>query len=218
MVLNRILRHNLRNDLNLIQGHAKMLTDADSATVKNSADVIASKTEDLVDMTAYTQDLNDMIKSRHVSRTRKNLTRLVERELEALRESHPETTFDVDMPGELFVMAPSKLGLALDHVLTNAVRHNDTDSPHVAVLGRSPSSTDGYVECTVIDNGPGIPAQERDVLLEGNEEPLKHGSGLGLWLVNWVINRSGGYIAFEDNEPRGSRVTIALPSAADHNS
>ena len=213
MVLNRILRHNLRNDLNLIQGHAKMLTDANPETVENSADVIVSKTKDLVDMTAYTQDLNDMITSRHVSQNRKDLTRSVERQLDTLRESHPEHTFDVDMPAELSVMAPPKLDFALGHVLTNAVKHNDADSPHVTVLARPSDSTDGYVDCTVADNGPGIPTQERDVLLEGKEEPLKHGSGLGLRLVNWIINRSGGYISFEDNEPRGSRVTITLPSA-----
>lgn len=168
MVLNRILRHNLRNDLNVIQGHAEMLATVDSETVTNSVETIVSKTSDLVELTSYTQDLNDMIRSRTTSLDRKDLTRIAECELEALRESHPETTFDVDMPGELSVMAPPKLGLAIDHILPNAVKHNDADSPRVTVLGRSPSSPDGYVEFTVADNGPGIPAQERDVLLEGN--------------------------------------------------
>jgi K+-sensing histidine kinase KdpD len=42
---------------------------------------------------------------------------------------------------------------------------------------------------------------------------LEHGSGLGLWIVNWIVTRSGGRIAFEENDPRGSRVIISAPPA-----
>lgn len=61
------------------------------------------------------------------------------------------------------------------------------------------------------DNGPGIPSQEREVPLEGDEEPLKHGGGLGLWIVNWAVTRSDGSVEFDANDPRGSRVSLYLP-------
>jgi PAS domain S-box-containing protein len=209
MVLNRILRHNLRNDLNVIQGYAEALTDPDPAQIAPSAEAIVSKTHDILDVTSYTQDIN----TRYVSQEQTNLIQLVEQEIEALDERYPEATFDIELPEQLFVISSPKVGLAVNHVLTNAIEHNDSDSPRVTIRVQSSSSEDGYVVLTIADNGPGIPAQEQEVLLEGKEEPLKHGSGLGLWIVNWIITRSGGYLAFEENEPRGSRVILALPSA-----
>ncbi|WP_459987600.1 ATP-binding protein, partial [Natrinema sp. JCM 9743] len=67
---------------------------------------------------------------------------------------------------------------------------------------------------TVADDGPGIPPEERE-LLEGDREitQLRHASGLGLWLVNWVVTQAGGRLTFHDNEPRGTVVTLAIPRA-----
>jgi len=110
-------------------------------------------------------------------------------------------------------MAAPKLGLAVEHVVRNAAEHNDAATPQVEITTQIPATDAGVVELTVADNGPGIPTDEKEVLLDGYETPLKHGSGLGLWIVNWIITRTGGRIAFERNEPRGSRVTLALPPA-----
>jgi len=43
--------------------------------------------------------------------------------------------------------------------------------------------------------------------------PLYHGSGLGLWLINWIVKRSGGTLEFSENQPRGNVVTIELTRA-----
>jgi len=110
-------------------------------------------------------------------------------------------------------MAAPKLPLAVEHVVRNAAEHNDAADPRVEITARRPATDAGVVEVTVADNGPGIPTDEKEVLLDGEKTPLKHGSGLGLWIVNWIITRTGGRIAFERNEPRGSRVTMALPPA-----
>jgi hypothetical protein len=51
------------------------------------------------------------------------------------------------------------------------------------------------------------------VLETDSESQLEHLSGFGLWLVNWVLSVSGGSLAFEDNNPRGTVVRLALPAA-----
>jgi signal transduction histidine kinase len=51
------------------------------------------------------------------------------------------------------------------------------------------------------------------VLLCGEETPLQHSDGLGLWLVTWVVRSSGGDLTLDDADPRGSRVTLRLPTA-----
>jgi PAS domain S-box-containing protein len=213
MVLNRVLRHNLRNDLNVIQGRAEILADVDQEEVVENAETIASNAGNLLDLTSYTQDLSDMIGSHHVTQHRLDLARLIEQEVTTIRERYPRATIEVAASADYTVRAAPNLELAVTHVLTNAIEHNDIDTTRVEITVRSSTDREGYIDLVIADNGPGIPEEERAVLLEGNEEPLRHGSGIGLWLVNWIISRSGGYLTFDENDPRGSQVTMAVPAA-----
>ncbi|MFC7132728.1 MULTISPECIES: PAS domain-containing sensor histidine kinase [Salinibaculum] len=212
-VLNRTMRHNLRNELSVIIGHAERLSNVDNPEVASTATTMLSKAWNLHDATTYTKDLNDILQSSRVTQKRFDLTALLENTIVDLTDSYPEATFDVDLPDDQLVVAAPKLRVAIDHVLRNAVEHNDADTPRIEVTVRPPSAESSEVYLTVVDNGPGIPAQQREVLLEGEETPLKHGNGIGLWLVNWIITRSGGRITFDENDPRGSRVTLALSPA-----
>lgn len=212
-VLNRVLRHNLRNGLNVILGHAQQLQDGESTDVSASATKIRSTAEELLDTSRYVGDLSDILESRNSSQHKQDLTTLLAGTVESLAADNPGVAFDCALPDEQCVVAAPKLEVALQEVLQNAIEHNESDQPRVSVSVTEPDADGEYVEVTVADNGPGIPEQERDVLLEGRETPLKHASGLGLWILNWIITRSGGRISFDENEPRGSRVTLALPPA-----
>ena len=53
------------------------------------------------------------------------------------------------------------------------------------------------------------------MLAAGTERPLRHGQGIGLWLVNWVVTEAGGRVSVEDREPTGTVVEAALPTVAD---
>jgi signal transduction histidine kinase len=97
------------------------------------------------------------------------------------------------------------------------VTEEETQAPD-AVAAASSSDADGaptaaseFVEITVADDGPGIPDIELDVLAENQETPLKHGSGLGLWLIDWLVDHLDGELTFESREPRGTIVTVRLP-------
>ncbi len=211
-VLNRVLRHNLRNGLNVVLGHAEALAEREEAEVAESAATIHSTAEDLHEATTYVSDLSDILESHSASQHRQDVAALVRATVDRLASDHPDVTFECDLPERQCVLAAPKLDVALDHVIRNGVDHNDAADPCVSVTVEGPTD-DGEVEVTVVDNGPGIPELEREVLLEGDETPLKHSSGVGLWILNWIITRSGGRIEFDENDPRGSRVTLALPAA-----
>ncbi|MFB6128480.1 MAG: hypothetical protein ABEJ47_01835 [Halorhabdus sp.] len=59
-------------------------------------------------------------------------------------------------------------------------------------------------------NGTRIGEQERTVIEEGRETPLEHSSGLGLWLVAWIVRTAGGTIRFETADT-GITVVVQLP-------
>jgi PAS domain S-box-containing protein len=212
-VLHRILRHNLRNELTVIRGHAAQLTKADSEAIVSSAETILDHAMELSEMTADTSVMSDILESQNVQQRRHNLTAITQTLLKQLQDAHPDVVFECDIPAEQDVFAAPKLKIAIEHVLVNAIEHNDADSPYVTVTVDPPCAGTEFVTVVIVDNGPGISRQERAPLIEGDESQLRHGSGLGLWIVNWIITRSGGHLTFDENDPRGSRVTLAIPPA-----
>ena len=64
----------------------------------------------------------------------------------------------------------------------------------------------------VADNGPGIPAAEREKLFLPYYSTKQRGSGLGLAIVRRIVAEHGGSIAVTDNTPRGTRFAIELPA------
>ena len=70
---------------------------------------------------------------------------------------------------------------------------------------------ENLVRIVVADNGPGIPASEREKLFLPYYSTKKRGSGLGLAIVRRIVAEHGGSIDVADNTPRGTRFTIELP-------
>ncbi|MCA1563627.1 MAG: HAMP domain-containing protein, partial [Acidobacteria bacterium] len=71
--------------------------------------------------------------------------------------------------------------------------------------------TNAVVRIIVADNGPGIPAADREKLFMPYYSTKRRGSGLGLAIVRRIIAEHGGSIEVADNEPSGTRFTIELP-------
>jgi two-component system nitrogen regulation sensor histidine kinase NtrY len=70
----------------------------------------------------------------------------------------------------------------------------------------------GRVRLGVADDGPGIPAGDRDKLFVPHFSTKKRGSGLGLAIVSRILQEHHGSIRVEDNEPRGARFVAELPA------
>jgi PAS domain S-box-containing protein len=70
----------------------------------------------------------------------------------------------------------------------NDGRHGGTET-RVEIAGKRVPNA---VEIHIADDGPGISDQEQAVFSTGVETPLIHGSGLGLWVVYWIVSSHGG--------------------------
>jgi signal transduction histidine kinase len=73
-------------------------------------------------------------------------------------------------------------------------------------------SADGWTKIVVRDDGPGMPEMEADVLETGEETPLNHGQGLGLWMVRMVVTQAGGDASVESTED-GTEVCLRVPAS-----
>lgn len=209
-VLNRVLRHNFRNDMNVIDVCSTQLTERLSGEDAELASRIRMVARDLAETGTKAREIEQIMSARDNDPQPIDLPSLVRRQVDTLRHEYADIEVETDLPDRLEIRSTGILESALQNVLENAVVHNDSDEPWIGVT-ITEDSKDSTVDIAVADNGPGIPSQEREVLVKGTETPLEHGSGLGLWLVNWGVSMLGGDVEFSDNEPRGSVVTIRVP-------
>ncbi len=216
-VLNRVLRHNLRNDMNKIIGYADLLSvKAEEPERARQAEVIRRTASNIVGLSEKVRQLGSILDEDVERRRPIDAVALIEEALEPYHR-RPDVEVTTDLPPGQAVDADARLRLALENVLDNAIEHSDRPTPTVHVGVEAVDVERGeWVEVRIADDGPGIPEHERSVLTdEGEITQLEHGSGLGLWLVSWVITALGGEVLFEDNDPRGSTITFRL-RAADH--
>ncbi|WP_123536369.1 PAS domain-containing sensor histidine kinase [Halosimplex salinum] len=88
-------------------------------------------------------------------------------------------------------------------------RRESDEATGASSVAVSATRDDDTVLLRITDDGPGISQAELDVLADREETPLKHGTGVGLWLVSWVVERSGGELDF-DTGADGTTVTVRL--------
>jgi len=108
--------------------------------------------------------------------------------------------------------------VAINELDNNAVTHNECSDLEITLrIEQSKMGSDTeWVDIIVEDNGSGIPSSERKILEKGEETPLQHGSGLGLWLVHWTVDLFGGDVDIRASSP-GTRITVSLLAADDSN-
>jgi PAS domain S-box-containing protein len=207
-VLDRVLRHNLRNDMNVIRGHAETIQAKASEEIAASAGKIVDKGEELLELAEKERHITTLLRE-EPTLTEITLYDSLQTIVSKVRSDYPDATIAVDCSEDVTVQATTQLDQAIKELLTNAIDHNDSPSPEASV---TVTRTDESVQVAIADTGPGIPEMERNVLANELEQtPLYHGSGLGLWLVNLVIARSGGTISVDENSPAGNIVRIELP-------
>ena len=209
-LIDRVLRHNVRNDMNVIRGAAEVISDNTSGETAEFATQIIRTSNDLVD-TAETEREMAKLLSKPANLESLSVNPLVQQVASRVRRKFPEAIVTVEYSEGVEIRATAHFRQAIEELLTNAIIHNDADSPEVTV---TVVETSDMVRLEIADNGPQIPDMEREVLL-GNEErtPLDHGSGLGLWFVQLLVSRSGGSIRFEQNSLAGNTVILELPNS-----
>lgn len=207
-VLNRVLRHDIRNNANIIRGHAELIEE-DSVDTAEQINTIRQRSTELVEMGKQARQVEQLLQADDLRIDPVEIVSLIESSCEQLAREYPDSIIDTALPDELVVYGHPLIESALRNVLENAIEHNETETPRVSVESVAPSQgrTD-LVEIRIADNGPGIPDREREVLERGYETPLEHTSGLGLWLVNWIVIESGGQVGFEENDPTGSIICL----------
>jgi len=207
-LLYRILRHNLRNEMNIIRGYAdKLATAIEDDDIEQQIKIIKDASKNVEDLSESVGDLERIIEQDATERRRMNVAEVVQTIVTELQEEHPGATIEVAVEEETVVSADEGFRLALEHAISNAIEHNDADDPKITITH---DATDREAIISVSDNGPGIPEMEVTALETGPTD-LEHGSGLGLSMIKWCTHSLGGDINIETTPDEGSTLTVQIP-------
>lgn len=211
-MLNQVLRHDIRNDLQVVQVYAEGLqTKYDDEGQKDIQRIIDSAGH-AVDLTKTAREMADVMLTPADDKYRVQLQPVLESELDRIRGAHPDALITVDgsLP-KATVMANDMLDSVFRNLLKNAIQHNDKTVPKVCL---SASRGEGSVVVRVGDNGPGITQHQRDSIFGKGEKGLESaGAGIGLYLVRTLVDSYGGEVWVEDpvaDSPDGDEVGVTF--------
>lgn len=194
-VLNRVLRHNLRNEVDVIKSHAEGLDEPERR------EEILAATDRLTTLGARARRI-DRIMSTDPEPTRVDLADRLAAVRADLKPGDVEVTSAV--PADATVVTDEEVLTAVLHSpLENAVTHAESRVRVTADV------TDAGCTIEIHDDGPGIPDAELTALAAGGERPLQHSRGLGLWELQWGVEALDGDLDFDTSD--GTTVEIFLP-------
>ncbi|CAI49419.1 receiver/sensor box histidine kinase [Natronomonas pharaonis DSM 2160] len=211
-VLNQVVRHDIRNDLQLVLAYADLLEDHVDEEGEEFIRQVLKAARDAVNITTTARDVTEVLLQSTDDPRPVNLRRVLEEQAEDIRSSHERTLVTVEGPlPSCRVLADGMLESVFRNLLSNAIQHNDKALPEVAL---SATADDDTVVVRIADNGPGIPDDRKEQIFEEGEKGLdSEGTGLGLYLVETLVDRYGGEVRVEDNDPDGSVFVVELQRA-----
>lgn len=209
-VLLRVLRHNVSNDLNAITGQAELIEGGDVP-----ADEYAGRIQKMANqLQASAEKVRDIERAvvHHQPARPIDLAELLGTVLSEMRDAYPESQIEVELPeGNLTIGSiRDVLSMVLEEAIENAIIHTEKQEPVVEVELTSTDDELYAATLSITDNGPGIPDHELKPVERGSEDPLEHGSGVGLWAIKWGVDRLHGEVEFDRNDSNGSIVRLHL--------
>lgn len=208
-LLTRLLSHDIRNDMAIVDGYADILTEY----IEEDGRFYVKGIRDRIDETdQLLSDANALVKSLDEEREfeRIDLSNVLEREVTTLAESYPDVDIETDIQTGLAIEADSLIHQLFSNLLQNAVFHNDVEGLTIRVTAAQSGDT---MEVSVSDDGKGISPEVRETCFAlGKQGPESKGDGIGLYLVSRLADVYGGTVDVSESPSGGALFRVSLPT------
>lgn len=211
----RRIAHEIKNPLTPIQlsaerlrkRYAKLL-EGDGAILDKCTNTIIQQVDELKNLV---NEFSQFARLPSAQLAPHDLNDTVQEALFLFKEGHRAIRFQFRQ-GEipLLELDREQMKRALINLLDNAV--TAVEEKGEITISTTYESARGVVCLEVADNGSGLAADVKERIFEPYVSTKKNGTGLGLTIVNQIIEDHRGYIRVRPNEPRGTRFTIELPA------
>lgn len=211
-LVDRLLRHNIYNKLTVAKLNAEHAEELCSDVVVDEVQMLQRTIDDIIEK-VNKQRLITVAISENMTPQPVDIGVDIVALCRRVAGEYPPAEITFEGPQSVDAVALPVFIEAIDELLENAIRHNDKEVPRLVVRIEDNRES---VTVRVEDNGPGIPSNERAFVLgETETDQLHHSSGVGLWMVRWVVQESGGSMTIGDRDPRGSVICITLQKPDD---
>lgn len=207
--LHSLLRHDLKNKLQISQGYFQLLMDEDLPEGKK--DFIKKGIRSLKESTRLIETVRSIRNVKKDDVGKVDINRMIDSAIQEFSEMLEKEDINVDFQKtDQMVIGAHHLKDLFIHLIDNAITHSNCD--HISIY--FPESYEN-VKITFEDDGEGLPSRLKDDLFEpGTKGKDSSGSGLGLNLVKEVAEKYDGEVKFEEPDSGGARFVITLQKAS----
>ncbi|MBN1920917.1 MAG: GAF domain-containing sensor histidine kinase [Anaerolineae bacterium] len=214
--------HELRTPLAIVKGYLDLVLDASfgfklEPNMEQALKAMQTHTNRLTSLVESITTLEN-VETGQLERTPQPILPVFMRALQAVRQkaerNHIEMIIELDQQLPQVNLDPQQLGLALWHLLDNAIKFN---RPGGRVWVNAQQQANEII-CSIRDEGIGIPLSEQVRIFErfyqvdGSTKRRYEGMGLGLSITREVVEKHGGHIwVHSDGIDTGTTFTITLP-------
>ncbi|MEZ5849467.1 MAG: PAS domain-containing sensor histidine kinase [Hyphomicrobiaceae bacterium] len=229
----RRIAHEIKNPLTPIQLSAERIRRKYAASITNDRATFEKLTDTIVrqvgDIKTMVDEFAAFARIPKPSMEMADVRDIVQEPVILFRESHPAVTYQMTLPDTpVTLICDARL---VTQALTNLVKNATESIETFSEQADRPQNWKGEVHAVVrhdeheavieiIDNGMGLPKQNRSKLLEPYVTTKgRKGTGLGLAIVQKIVEQHGGRLTMEDapevvNGRRGALVRLVLPRKA----
>ncbi len=204
--------HEIRNPLAAISGSAELLGAA--ALEDEDTRLLSIIRRESTRLSELITDMLTFTRPRPPQRVRASLARIAAEALETFRNDPGHAGVEVSLHDQgvpEVEVDPDQLSQVLWNLLRNAAEAAGDDGGHIDVTVGT--LDDGRVELSVVDDGPGIPAEQRDQVFDPFFTTKEGGTGFGLATVHRIVQDNGGEIELESAPGRGTTFRVSFDAA-----
>ena len=222
----RRIAHEIKNPLTPIQLSAERLRRKYTKEIVSDPEVFARCTETIIrqvgDIGRMVDEFSAFARMPAPTFKPENLNELVKQSVFLQQIAHPEIDYVTDLlPGDAIMRCD---GRQIAQVLTNLLQ-NGADAiegrsaadggalPRGRIVTHSSRADDGALLLEILDNGRGLPREQRERLTEPYVTHRVKGTGLGLAIVKKIVEEHGGTLALDDNPTGGACIRLSFPSS-----
>ena len=218
------MAHEIKNPLTPILLSAQRLRNLflDKLDSKDSA-IINKTTKTIIDQVASMDSMvsafSDYANTPEIKKVSASLNALVNKAA-SLYDTQAGVRIDLDLSGDLPKLQLDKdaISRALINLIKNSIESKKKKTRLNIVIKSRIVKGEGIIRLTIIDNGKGFPTNILDQVFEPYVTTKPKGGGLGLAIVQNIVEQHDGQIYASNVEPHGARVTIEFSIIASQRS
>jgi signal transduction histidine kinase len=205
--LHSLLRHDVKNKAHIVQGYLEIMEDYDMQ--EEVREFLMKAENGLREGMEIIEKVRTLREAQDESVEAVGIKEVMREVLEEAREMAGEEGVEIegDTPDEdLEVRGGPLLSQVFTNIVGNAIQHSEGDVVRVRW-----DASEGDVTCSVEDDGVGIPEGDRDKIFDrGYTTDDERGTGLGMFLVETLLEIYGGGIEVGDSELGGAKFDVHL--------